>query len=81
MVFSLNFVPLSYVLTTMSADKFNMYLDILVKATQAGMRCLLWYGFMTGDEVMMEVYIEKYCGKSKHNSKKKGHLSQTANLC
>lgn len=26
------------------------YLDILVKATQAGMRCLLWYGFMTGDD-------------------------------
>lgn len=25
------------------------YLDVLIQATQAGMKCLLWYGFMTGN--------------------------------
>lgn len=33
------------------------YLDILVKATQAGMKCLLWYGFMTGDD---KTHINQY---------------------
>lgn len=26
------------------------YLDVLIQATQLGMKCLLWYGFMTGDD-------------------------------
>ena len=26
------------------------YLDILIQATQLSMKCLLWYGFMTGDD-------------------------------
>lgn len=33
------------------------YLDILIKATQAGIKCLLWYGFMTEDDKM---YINQY---------------------
>lgn len=33
------------------------YLDILIKATQAGTRCLLWYGFMTEDDKM---HINQY---------------------
>lgn len=26
------------------------YLDVLIQATLLGMKCLLWYGFMTGDD-------------------------------
>lgn len=33
------------------------YLDILIKATQAGIKCLLWYGFMTEDDKM---HINQY---------------------
>lgn len=33
------------------------YLDILIKATQAGTKCLLWYGFMTEDDKM---HINQY---------------------
>lgn len=28
------------------------YLDVLIKATKAGVKCLLWYGFMTENEKM-----------------------------
>ena len=31
-------------------DSGVTYLDILIQATQLGMKCLLWYGFMTGDD-------------------------------
>ena len=31
-------------------DSGVTYLDILKQATQLGMKCLLWYGFMTGDD-------------------------------
>lgn len=34
------------------------YLDVLIKATQLGMKCLLWYGFMTEDDKeSLENYI------------------------
>lgn len=33
------------------------YLDIFVKATQSGMKCLLWYGFMTMQD---KEYINQY---------------------
>lgn len=33
------------------------YLDVLIKATQAGIKCLLWYGFMTEDDKM---HINQY---------------------
>lgn len=31
-------------------DSGVTYLDILIQATQLGMKCLLWYGFMTEDD-------------------------------
>lgn len=31
-------------------DSGVTYLDVLIQATQLGMKCLLWYGFMTGDD-------------------------------
>ena len=31
-------------------DSGVTYLDVLIQATLLGMQCLLWYGFMTGDE-------------------------------
>ena len=34
------------------------YLDVLIQATQAGMKCLLWYGFMTeNDKIHINQYI------------------------
>lgn len=33
------------------------YLDVLIQATQAGMKCLLWYGFMTGNN---KIHINQY---------------------
>ena len=39
-------------------DSGVTYLDILIQATQLGMKCLLWYGFMTGDdEASLDNYI------------------------
>ena len=39
-------------------DSGVTYLDILKQATQLGMKCLLWYGFMTGDDkVSLDNYI------------------------
>lgn len=39
-------------------DSGVTYLDILIQATQLGMKCLLWYGFMTGDDkVSLDNYI------------------------
>ena len=32
------------------ADSGVTYLDVLTQATLLGMKCLLWYGFMTGDD-------------------------------
>ncbi len=35
------------------------YLDVLIKATQRGLKCLLWYGFMTKDDKeSLEEYIK-----------------------
>lgn len=31
-------------------DSGVTYLDVLIQATLLGMKCLLWYGFMTGDD-------------------------------
>lgn len=31
-------------------DSGITYLDVLIQATLLGMKCLLWYGFMTGDD-------------------------------
>lgn len=31
-------------------DSRVTYLDVLIQATLLGMKCLLWYGFMTGDD-------------------------------
>ena len=31
-------------------DSEVTYLDVLIQATLLGMKCLLWYGFMTGDD-------------------------------
>lgn len=34
------------------------YLDVLIQATQADMKCLLWYGFMTkNDKIHINQYI------------------------
>lgn len=39
-------------------DSGFTYLDVLIKATQLGMKCLLWYGFMTEDDKeSLENYI------------------------
>lgn len=47
------------------------YLDVLIKATQLGMKCLLWYGFITEDDKeSLENYITS-------NLKKEGIKSYT----
>ena len=33
------------------------YLDVLIQATLLGMKCLLWYGFMTGDD---KAFLDNY---------------------
>jgi len=39
-------------------DSGVTYLDVLIQATQLGMKCLLWYGFMTGnDKESLDNYI------------------------
>lgn len=47
------------------------YLDVLIKATQLGMKCLLWYGFMTEDS---KESLDKYITSS---LKKEGIKSYT----
>ena len=37
------------------------YLDVLIQATLLGMKCLLWYGFMTGDD---KASLDKYITSS-----------------
>ena len=40
------------------ADNGPTYLDVFIEATRLGMQCLLWYGFMTGeDQLKMDKYI------------------------
>lgn len=39
----------------------NTYLDVLVEATRLGMKCLLWYGFMTEDD---EAHLNRYISKT-----------------
>ena len=38
-------------------DSGVTYLDVLIQATQLGMKCLLWYGFMTGDD---KAFLDNY---------------------
>lgn len=39
-------------------DSGVTYLDVLIQATLLGMKCLLWYGFMTGDDkASLDTYI------------------------
>lgn len=39
----------------------HTYFDLFVQATQLGMKCLLWYGFMTLDEQLrLDKYITSY---------------------
>lgn len=42
-------------------DSGYTYLDVLIKATQLGMKCLLWYGFMTEDS---KESLDKYITSS-----------------
>lgn len=41
----------------------NTYLDIFIQATRLGMKCLLWYGFMTLDD---KLALEKYITTNLH---------------
>ncbi|QIU92796.1 23S rRNA (adenine(2030)-N(6))-methyltransferase RlmJ [Bacteroides faecium] len=52
-------------------DSGYTYLDVLIKATQLGMKCLLWYGFMTEDS---KESLDKYITSS---LKKEGIKSYT----
>lgn len=38
-------------------DSGVTYLDVLIQATLLGMKCLLWYGFMTGDD---KAFLDNY---------------------
>lgn len=50
-------------------DKANnnghTYLDVLINATQLGMKCLLWYGFMTiNDKQALNKYVSEKLSKA-----------------
>ena len=46
-------------------DSGVTYLDVLIQATLLGMKCLLWYGFMTGDDkASLDNYITSSLDKA-----------------
>lgn len=43
----------------------HTYFDVFVRATQLGMKCLLWYGFMTlDDELRLDKYMASHLQKA-----------------
>ena len=43
----------------------NTYLDVLISATKLGMKCLLWYGFMTiNDKQELYKYVSEKLNKT-----------------
>ena len=46
----------------------HTYLDVLTSATQLGMKCLLWYGFMTiNDKQILNKYVSEKLSKADIN--------------
>lgn len=46
-------------------DNGHNYLDVLINATKLGMKCLLWYGFMTiNDKLALNKYVSEKLSKA-----------------